>query len=88
MESKDAKQKNRAEIFAVALYETYIGDIENLTDEALNHLLDSLREFTLAATTESVRRNGITTSCGCTDTHHKPLTINMPGVGNVSYSGD
>jgi hypothetical protein len=69
-------------------YATTGENIKYMGDEMLNILSDTLRKDMLMVTTEKARRTGIKTSCGCTDTHHKPITVNIPGIGNCQYTGD
>lgn len=61
--------------------------IESMTDAQLKDLSDTLRANTLAVTIEKVKRIGIEMCCTSTDIN-KPITINIPGVGECRYTGD
>ncbi len=85
-ESKTAVQRMGVKGFVNELLGVYIGNLADLTDGALEDLSDSLRELTLAVTTEKAKRTGKETCC--TSTLHDPVKVNIPGVGECSYTGD
>ena len=62
--------------------------LSSLTPTELKSLLDLLHTATSDAMTRLEELDGLKTSGGATDTHHKSITVNMPGVGDCQYTGD
>lgn len=88
MESEDALKKMIVEKSALRLLDItgeYISQIGILELKALCTLVVSIMSEIM---TESANRTRTETSCGCTDTHHKPMTVEIPGAGHCQYTGD
>ena len=80
-----AERKTSVETSALRLSVVLEKNIKILSDRQLRALSNSLQQNMLVVTTESARRDGLKTCCGSI---HKPINVEIPGVGNCAYTGD
>lgn len=90
-ELKDVAQKLGVRKSAVVSLDVVINDLRGMEETDLKSFLNTLQKCMSAVTTELVRRTGTKTCSGSitTDSNRsKPITVNVPGVGDCQYTGD